>query len=69
MTHDEKINYMRIAAGIAGFGLKTEHLDLLVCVYELVLRKKGKANIEDVIEIERDIMKRTGKSDHEEILT
>ena len=58
MTHEEKINYMRIAAGIAGFGIKNEHLDLLVSVYELILEKKGKSDIEDVVKIESEVKHR-----------
>jgi hypothetical protein len=30
MTHEEKINYMKIAAGIVGYGFDTKGLDMLV---------------------------------------
>ena len=43
---------MRIAASIANFGFKEEQLDLLVSLYELVLQKKGKGSIDDVVAIE-----------------
>lgn len=68
MTHEEKINYMRIAAGIAGFGMKNEHLDLLVSVYELILEKKGKGNIEDVVKIESEVKHRADIKARSELL-
>jgi hypothetical protein len=58
MTHEEKINYMRIAAGITGFGLRDEHLDLLVSLYELVVKREGKTSLSDVVDIEREVKKR-----------
>jgi hypothetical protein len=68
MTHEEKINYMRIAAGIAGFGIKNEHLDLLVSVYELILEKKGKSDIEDVVKIESEVKHRADVKARSELL-
>lgn len=59
MTHKEKIGYMRIAAGIAGFSIKNEHLDLLVSLYEIVLEKKEKTTVEDAIIIEHEVEVRT----------
>lgn len=58
MTLEEKINYMRIAAGIAGYGFKNEQLDLLISLYELILEKKEEGNIEDVLKIEAEVKKR-----------
>jgi hypothetical protein len=54
-NHEEKINFMRIAASIANMGFTNEQLDLLVCLYELVETKGGKGNIEDVVMIEHDV--------------
>lgn len=68
MEHEEKINYMRIAAGIAGFGINNEHLDLLVSLYELVLKKKGKGNIDDVVDIEYEVKKRHELKKTQELL-
>lgn len=58
MTHEEKVNYMRISAGICGYGFKNEHLDLLVSLYELVLEKQGKGSIEDIVKAELDVKSR-----------
>jgi len=52
MTHEQKINYMRISAGIACMGFTNKQLDLLVCLYELVTDKKGNSNLLDVCKIE-----------------
>jgi hypothetical protein len=58
MKHEEKINYLRIAAGICAFGFTNEQLDLLISLYELVLEKKGKASIEDAVAIELKVKER-----------
>lgn len=58
MTHEEKINYMRMAAGMAGFGIKEEHLDLLVSLYEMVLEKQGDSTVRDALEIEKEAKNR-----------
>lgn len=58
MTHDEKINYMRIAAGICTYGFTTQQLDLLVTLYELILEKKGKASVDDAVDAELAVKKR-----------
>jgi hypothetical protein len=62
MSHDEKINYMRIAAGIAHFGFSNEQLDLLVSIYDMILKKEGKGSIEDVVRIEFEVKERTIKN-------
>jgi hypothetical protein len=64
MTHEEKIKYMRIAAGIAGYGFKEEVLDTIVSLYELVLDKEGKTSVEDVVRIEHEVKERF-KSENE----
>jgi len=58
MTHDEKINYMRIAAGMASFNLTNAHLDLLVSLYELVIKTEGEGTISDAVEIEMAVEQR-----------
>lgn len=37
MEHEQKVNYMRIAAGIVGYGFDNKGLDMLVSLYELVI--------------------------------
>jgi hypothetical protein len=68
MTNEEKINYMRISAGICGFSFKNEHLDLLVSLYELVLKQKGRTKLDDVVSIELDVKKRADIKSKQDIL-
>ena len=58
MTHEEKINYMRIAAGIAQLGFDNHHLDKLVSLYEYVIEKEGDGNLRDIARIEVEVEKR-----------
>jgi len=46
---------MRIAGNIAGFNMTTTHLDLLVCMYDLVTKEKGNGTIEDIVHIEIEV--------------
>jgi hypothetical protein len=55
MTQEQKINYMRIAADLCQFHFKEEHMDLLISLYELVLEKKGNADMRDVAKIQAKI--------------
>jgi len=68
MTHDEKIGYMKIAANVCGFGVEHKHIDMLVGVYELVLEKKGKSNIEDALNIKQAAENRQAAKERQKIL-
>lgn len=52
MTHEEKINNMRIATALCNFGFNNEQLDLLVSLYDIVTEKEGKTSLEDICKIE-----------------
>jgi hypothetical protein len=52
MTHNEKINYMRMATALCGFGIDVKHLDLLVSTYELILEKGGNADMQDCANVQ-----------------
>ncbi len=52
MGHDQKINYMSIAASLCKLGFEHKHLDLLVSLYELVLRKEGLADMRDIADVQ-----------------
>jgi hypothetical protein len=52
MKHEEKINYMKIAAGIVGFGFDTKGLDMLVSMYDLVIEKKGDTDLNSIVKVE-----------------
>lgn len=55
MTHEEKIKYMTIAVNICGFGIREKHVDQLVQAYELILTKKGNADMLDIAKIKAEI--------------
>ncbi len=58
MTDKEKLNYMRIASAIIGYDLKEKDLDTVLSIHDLILRKEGEADLEDVVKIEHDIEKK-----------
>ena len=58
MTHEEKINYMKIALGICSFSLKIEDIDLIFSIYDLVNEKKGEGNIKDILKIQESVKDR-----------
>jgi hypothetical protein len=52
MTHEEKINYMKIAAGIVGYCFNKKGLDMLVSMYDLVLENQGKTDLHSIVKVE-----------------
>jgi hypothetical protein len=68
MTHEQKINYMKIAAGIVGYGFETKGLDLLVSIYELVIAEEGKADLATISEIEAQAKARADIKSRSELL-
>ena len=55
MTHEEKVNYMKIAAGIVGYGFDKKKLDMLVSMYDLVLEKKGETDLHSIAMTQAEI--------------
>ena len=69
MTHEQKINYMRIALGVCGYGIDSEkNLDILVSTYELVLKKEGKTSVEDALEIKHEVENRANVKERQKLL-
>ncbi len=58
MTHEEKINYMRIAASLCNYGFNNEQLDLFVSIYEEIIRKEGESDIKTILKIESQVKSR-----------
>ena len=58
MTHEEKINYMKIATGIVGYGFDTKGLDMLVSLYELVIEKQGETDVKTICKVEVEVKQR-----------
>jgi hypothetical protein len=66
MTHEKKINYLRIASGICRFGIDNRNLDLLVSLYDGILEKEGNFSLHDASDIEvmvdeREAVRNTSK--------
>lgn len=58
MTQEEKITYMRIATNLCKFGFETKHVDLLLCLYEAVVDRKGDLTMRETAKIEADIIEK-----------
>jgi len=58
MTQEEKIKYMAIAASICHFHLKEQEMDLLVSLYDLILEKKGDADLKAIARIQLEVNER-----------
>lgn len=68
MTHEQKINYMRIAAGVVGYGFDNKGLDMLVSLYELVIEKQGDTDINSVCKVEAEVKSRNDTKKRSELL-
>lgn len=68
MSHEEKINNMRIAANLCRFGFDYHHLDLLVTLYETILDKEGDLTLRDISGIEHDCKQRSDAKNKQELL-
>ena len=58
MTHEEKIEYMRMATNLCRYGFEVKALDLLVSLYELVLEKEGATDLRSIVTIEHEVKQR-----------
>lgn len=55
MNEQEKMKYFKQAANLCGFGFSEKNATLLIWLYELILKKKGKSTIEDIVSIESSV--------------
>lgn len=55
MTHEEKINYMRIATRIVGYSLDEKGLDMLISIYELIIDTQGETDLSLIFKIQSDV--------------
>lgn len=68
MTHEEKINYMRIAAGICNYGFDSKGLDMMVSIYELVIEKQGNTDLRTITSLQEEVKKRDDAKKRSELL-
>jgi len=54
----DKLDYLDIALRIAGFPFEKKHVDLIIHLQELIENRKGKASMNDVIDIQYEIEKK-----------
>lgn len=52
MNHEEKLRYLRMALGLAGFHLKPKDMDMMVSMYELVMEKKGETDLNSMVDVQ-----------------
>jgi hypothetical protein len=68
MKHEQKINYMKIAAGIVGYVFDTKGLDMMVSIYELVIEKQGATDLETITNVELEVKKRADAKSKSDLL-
>ena len=68
MTQEQKINYMRIATSIVGYGFDEKALDLMVSIYELVIEKQGKTDLHMITSVKSDVDSRASAKKKSELL-
>ena len=51
LTHEEKIKFMQMAAGICSFGILEKDLDKLVSLYEEIVIKQDQFSVKDAARI------------------
>lgn len=68
MTQEQKINYMRIATSIVGYGFDEKALDLMVSIYELVIEKQGKTDLHMITAVKSDVDSRASAKKKSELL-
>ena len=68
MTHEEKIEHMRTAARIAGYGFDHRSCDMLISVYELILKKEGKTDLEMILKVKAMVEERDDLKNRSEML-
>ena len=68
MKHEEKINYMRIALGITGYGFNNEQIDLIVSLYDKIIEKKGATDLLSLSKVEAEVKERANNKKASELL-
>lgn len=66
MTHSEKLEYMRLALAICGYGFPTKDLDLFVSLYDQIIEKSGEVGLKEVVALEAEIKARYEPSNPEQ---
>lgn len=65
MELEDKLKHFKMACSFCNFGFTDEAIELLVAMYELVLDKGGKTNIEDLVNTRYPILEKYHKIERE----
>ena len=58
MTHSEKLEYMRLALAICGYGFLPKDLDLFVSLYDKIVESSGEVGLREVVMLESEVKAR-----------
>jgi hypothetical protein len=61
MTHEEKVEYMTAAMQLVEFSVNRGAVDLIISLYELILEKKGDANLYDIAKLKAAVIEKHEK--------
>lgn len=61
MTQEQKCDYFKMAASFCNFGFQPDQIEMLVGLYELVLKKEGEANLADLIQVKTVVIEKYKK--------
>ena len=55
MSHEEKIQYMKIATAICGYGFEKETIDLFVSLYDKIVATSGDTDLRSILAIQQEV--------------
>lgn len=55
MIHEEKIQYMKIATAICGYGFETGTIDLFVSLYDKIVATSGDTDLRSILAIQQEV--------------
>ena len=58
MTYSEKLEYMRLALAICGYGFPAKDLDLFVSLYDKIIESSGEVGLREVVMLESEVKAR-----------
>ena len=56
MTHEEKIQYMKLATAICGYGFEEKTVDLFVTLYDQIVADEGGTDLKTILAIQASVM-------------
>lgn len=61
MEQKEKIKYITIALRIGGYNFSTKDTEIIISIYELIIEKKGEADLKDISKAISDAIQRANE--------